>query len=265
MIKNFKIIFFAVSFTLLPAVFTYLAQSNNALNWLQEKKFIGSGIDVNYLKDVCVLLSVILTFFLLTIKLIRAEINEENLRKQRDGLLGQWKNIFVNSFGKNLNVKNLNMEIRIFVPRITLYTLWMRLRKKKEYKLNFVIRNVEALAKKDMTENLMLEVMPNPVGLVGRCYNEKGMLFDDDLRSTNESKYNLSAYQKAKTNQLRFSLVCPIFNNKDEIVSILAFDSQQEIKIDTTEKNRMVGDSILSFSQMLYQNVPELFGSKGGF
>lgn len=262
--KPVKIVIVGLLCSLFPALFSYLGQSNNALDWLKRNDLLGSGVSIELLKDICTGVSIFLTFILLTLPLICSQINEQLFRKQRDDLLYQWKDIFVAALSKGLNIKNLNMDIRIFVPKITLKMKIIKIINPSKYKLKFTIRNLNALAGIDTTENLAFEVYPEQEGLVGQCYKNKMMYHDDNLMLTNDVAYNLSQSQIFKTKDLRFSLVCPILNEDNDVVSIVAFDSKQDIKVDNSEMKRTIENSVLNFSQMLHSRVPELFKKEGG-
>lgn len=127
----------------------------------------------------------------------------------------------------------------------------------KKHKIIFTIRNLEVFAKRDTTDNLELEVYPKPQGLVGLCYSNKMMYHDDNLAFTNDRDYNLSQSQIFKTKDLKFCLVCPIFNSDNEVISILAFDSKQEIKLNDPDVQEAVENSVLNFSQLLHARVPD--------
>lgn len=259
-----KIILAGIICSLFPALFSYLGQSSNTLDWMQKNNLLGSGVNIEILKDVCTGISIILTFTLLTVPLICSQINEKSYHKQRDDLIYQWKDIFVISLGSKLDIKNLNMDIRIFVPKVTLKTKMCKIISPRQFKLKFVIRNLDVLARHDTTDELKFEVYPNPEGLVGQCYTQKIMLNDDNLVQTNDVAYNLTPSQINKTKDLKFSLVCPIFNSDNEVISIVAFDSKQDIKFGTADMQKAVENSVLNFSQMLYSRVPELFKKEGG-
>ena len=128
----------------------------------------------------------------------------------------------------------------------------------KQYEHAVIIKNITGFANDDVTSKLKFEVAPNPVGLVGRTFKDKCIYYDCDLENTNTSMYNLSHSQINKTNDLKFSLTCPIFKTKDEVVAILAIDSRQ--KIDISGKNeKIITNSVNNFSTQLYEYVPDLF------
>ncbi len=253
-----------IIFSLFPAVFAYLGQSNNAFDYLIEKNFLGSGIPVPFCKEICFIISIILTFFLLTVNLINSQLREEKYKKQSNMLLKYNKSIFIETLVSHFGKEYSEFDIRIFVPRKTVY--WMLLHRIiKNIKYEFVIKNVDALADSGKTDNLKFEVSPNTVGLVGACYSQHDMFYDDDLENSNSINYNLNGYQISKTNDLKFSLVCPIYSDCDEIIAIIALDSKNEVKIPTDKHLKdILIKTIFNYTRHLYENVPDLFKAQGG-
>ena len=127
----------------------------------------------------------------------------------------------------------------------------------------YYIKNIDGLAEKDITNNLKFEVSPNKQGLVGECYEQEAILYDDDLENSNETNYNLTHYQKAKTNKFKFILVCPIFSESEEIISIVSFDTCDKIKINRDSKD-ILRQLVLNYTQSLFECMPDLFKAKGG-
>lgn len=264
MTKNNKFIKIVVSsfiFTLIPSVFSFASRSSSFLDKLKDNGIIGSKINIISLKDVLLLISILLTFLLLGVKLSKAKIEKEVAIKQRDKLLKMNKDILINSLAKELGKEYLNIDIRIFIPRFTLINRLKKILGLK-YRKEFIIRNINHLADPGNTNNLTFEVYPNPQGLVGECYNTKYMIYDTDLENTNSEKYNLSSSQINKTCNLKFSLCCPIFNN-DEVIGILALDSKHTIEIEKSQKD-LLRNSIVTFSQSIYEHIPQLFKPIGG-
>ena len=128
---------------------------------------------------------------------------------------------------------------------------------------NYYIKNIDGLAESDITNNLKFEVYPNKQGLVGDCYDQKAIVYDDDMENSNETNYNLTHYQIAKTNELRFILACPIFSESEEIIAIMSFDTCDRIKVKDESKD-ILRSMVLNFTQSLYESIPELFKAKGG-
>ncbi|WP_040328097.1 hypothetical protein [Clostridium ihumii] len=256
--KKIKVILNAIIFALVPTILAYLGKSYNILNYLKENEYIGNKVNINFIKEICLFLNIIATFLIVTLKGIKSNINEKNLTKQRDNLLKQCKEILTSALSSELDKEHLELNVRIFVKRKE--TLKEKFKKicRIDYPVEFIIKNITGFANDDVTSKLKFEVAPNPVGLVGRTFKDKCIYYDCDLENTNTSMYNLSHSQINKTNDLKFSLTCPIFKTKDEVVAILAIDSRQ--KIDISGKNeKIITNSVNNFSTQLYEYVPDLF------
>lgn len=260
-----EIIIQGIIFSLIPALFAYLGQSDNILNYLQQKHYIGNSVDVKGLQDLCLIISIILTFLLLTVNLICSQLRENAYKEQRVAFIKFNKEIFIKTLADALGKEYANINIRIFVPKkpIIWYIKKMFCKKAKLY---FTIKNIEGLAEPGLTNNLSFEVEPKHQGLVGECYQKHQMLLDDNLEESNEKNYNLNGYQINKTNNLKFILVCPLFdmNKNDKITAIVAFDSTFPIKVDSKEKEKVLRRSVLNYTQQLQEYAPELFGKAGG-
>lgn len=260
--KKAKIICKTVAFSLIPAMCAFLSKSDNALDYLKNSNYIGSNVNIEVFKDVLLICSIILTFILLTLNLILSEIKRETYREQNSEFLKYSKQAFIETLANHIGKEYLNINIRIFVPHKTL--VWRILNKyNKNAKLDFIIKNIDGLAEEGLTKDLVFEVYPNPQGLVGQCFERHSMIYDTELDKTNKSDYNLSEFQICKTNNLKFGLVCPIYNDKVKIVSILALDSTIHIDIPHGMED-VLRQSVLNFSQQIYKLVPEHFKTKGG-
>lgn len=257
-----KIIFNGILMSLIPAICTYLGQSDNILVWLQNNGYIGQKINLDVFRNCMNVVAIFSTFAFLTIPLIKYELQRDDYVKQRDSLLKYYKDIFETTLKNELKLTNCHVNVRIFVPK---FTLLNKIKRKLHllYKIEFHIQNVNGLAVSDMTDNLKFEVYPDKQGLVGDCYEKRAVLYDDDLEHRNETNYNLSNQQIAKTNTLKFSLVCPVFSSNEEVVAIIAFDSYDDIKINP-EAEPTFRKYVLNYTQSLYECIPELFKPKGG-
>lgn len=242
--------------SLLPAALVLFGQSDILLR-LKEHQYIGANVDVNFIKDASAILGVILTFWFLTRPLIISELNERKYHIQRDRLIKNNKEIFLKVFCKTLGRERCDLEIRIFVPE----NGWKyRIRKllHRDTPFYFKIKNLDGLADPGTTEDLRFQVYPNQEGLVGKCFQERTILYDDDLENNNDTKYNLNEYQINKTSDLKFILVCPIMTLDNNIQAVVAFDSKTQIKITETNKKALT-NIILNYTQELHDLVPEFF------
>lgn len=249
-------------FSFIPAILTYLSKSDNILDSMQIKGYIGKNVNIINVKDNLLILSIVLTFFLLTYNIIRIEFDKNYYLEQRNNMLGFNKSIFISALEKSVGIKSMDLDIRIFVPKKTLCNRIVSVFNKGR-RLDYYIRNIDILAKPGITNNLKFEVFPIPQGIVGEAYTSKSMIYDPDLKNTNCTSYNLNQYQINKTNDLRFCLCCPIFNSNGDIISVMSFDSKREIVINK-ENEKVFMSSFSTFTQSLYEYVPDIFKPKGG-
>lgn len=242
--------------SLLPAILVYFGQSDMLLR-LKENEYIGANVNIDFIKDTSAILGVILTFLFLTRPLIISELNERRYHIQRDRLIKNNKEIFLKVFCKTLGHEKCDLEIRIFVPE----NGWKyRIRKllNQNEPFYFKIKNLDGLADPGTTEDLRFQVYPEQEGLVGKCFQERTILYDDDLENNNDTKYNLNEYQINKTSDLKFILVCPVMTLENNIQAIVAFDSKTQINITETNKKALT-NIILNYTQELHDLVPEFF------
>lgn len=260
--KTLTIIIKGIIFSFIPALFALLG-TNNTFSDLQLAGYIGQAVNIDKLKNWCSLIGVILTFALITVNLIAHEMEEEKYKRQSKQLLKYTKDILLNTLAEYLGKEYCNIDIRIFVPYKNLY--WkIGHYFNKNISLKFCIKNIEGLADAGLTENLKFKVTPADCaqGLVGECYQQRKMVYDDNLQETNETEYNLTDYQKSKTKDLKFIIVCPIFSEKMDIDAIVAFDCKHDIKINEHEDK--FTNAVLNYTQQLHEYVPGLFKGKGG-
>lgn len=245
-----------IVFSLCPALCAWLGQSN-ILEQLQEKQYIGTEIPVAVVKECFAFLGVISTVLLLTCPLIVAQLNERKYHLQRDRLIKNNKETLFKVLSNILHRERCDIDIRIFVPQNDIIHRIIRKIDKRQ-PLYFVIKNLEGLAEPGLTSDLKFEVYPNQQGLVGRCYQSRGILYDDDLEQSNETEYNLNTYQINKTSDLKFILVCPILGFDGSIKAIVAFDSKTKMEV-TDENKKNLTNAVLNYTQELYELVPEFF------
>lgn len=253
-----EIIIKGVLCSLLPALCSFIG-STKVLDWASDKKYIGENIDIEALKLLFFLAGILLTFGLLTVNLILSEIHANKYRRQSTELIKYTKEIMSTTLAKLLDKEFCNIDIRIFVPdNVFKWKILRNLRKDEE--LYFKIKNIEGLADAGITNELKFKVSPacHKEGLVGECYVNRRMVYDDNLSESNSTEYHLSNYQINKTSDLKFIIVCPTFSSDGSIDAIVAYDSKNDIKI-TSENEDAFGDLILSYTQQLHEKVPELF------
>lgn len=256
--KKIKIVASVVIFTAIPSLLSYIANSNSAIVRLQRLNIIDKDINTGLIKDLCLLSSIILSVILLSFNLAKSKIKNEDIIEQRDLLLKLAKDMFGGALKKILSQNCSDFDVRIFVPkhpnlyRITELLHFNNIKKK------FVIKNVSQIAQEGLTKNLEFQVYPNAQGLVGECYKNKALVYDDELNKTNSINYNLDINQITRTSNLEWSICCPICDKDNNVISIIALDGRKKITINAGKKDDLC-KQVYAFSQMLYDAVPTLF------
>lgn len=253
--KKIKILFIALVTSAIPTALSYLGGADNILDTLSARGYIGNSVDLHSIKMVCQIISGLLTFVLITYNMAVSNWKNESKDIQINSLLYQNKTIFERAFS-NIIGNAVNLDVRIFVPEERIIDV-----RKNKIKY-FKIKNYEGLCTAGTTNDLKFAVHPHDFleGLVGQCYDQKSMLLEDNLKEYNNTQYNLNRFQISKTRDLEFSIVCPLFKdgNNDEVVAVVAVDGKQKISINNANRENLI-NSVLTFSQLLYENVPELF------
>jgi hypothetical protein len=246
----------------IPCFLSYACFSDTFIEQLVTYGIIGANVNIQLLKTVLLWLSFSWIILILGIQLLCSRIRFEQMASQRDSLLRMHKEVFTKALSHEVGREYCNINIRIFVPRITVP---MRFKKlfRKEHKVEFIIKNIPTLADAGMTEGLVFEVSPVPQGVVGICYSQKSIIFDDKLAITNSTDtYKLNNFQIDKTSDLRLIICVPILSKNEDVIAIIAFDSRHEITVADENKNKL-STSLLLFTRYLYDSIPELFRPKG--
>lgn len=256
-----RVIIQVIGFSLIPSILQFLATSDSCLDDLQKSNIIGSSVNIVLMKNVLLILSIILSAILLSINLAYEKIENIKVRKQRDLLIKSNKDIFIKALCSQLELDYLDMNIRIFVPyndRCYIIKSFFAKLFKTDIKKIFVIKNIEYLSESNDMNDLKFEVYPNAQGLVGQCYKNKSIIYDENLKHKSKTNYNLTQYQKNKICDLEFSLCSPIFNSNDDIIAIVEFDSNERIPI--TKANKDVWKIfVTNYCQFIYDYIPDLF------
>ena len=241
--------------TLVPSLLTYLANSDYFFQRLIEKRIIGESFNITQAQDVLLVLGIISSVLLLSVNLLISRIQYNKVIEQRDQFLIMNTEILKSAL-KPLGFGDF--DIRIFIPEHPIFYKILSLKKDVQGKKVFIIKNIQTMAKEGLTKNLQFEVQPHPQGLVGLCYEQKMICYDDNLENTNTTDYNLDNNQISRTSDLKWSICCPVFNNSEDIVAILALDGKTKMKIEKNQE-KAIYDNVVCFSRLLFDASPNLF------
>lgn len=240
------------------ALLSYLSSSSFVFDKLQKLNVLSPNIDIPLMQDWCLWIGIAISSLFLSLNLIITQHKYERALEERNCLVAMAKSILASSFVKRYFSKEVTFDIRIFVPKRPLWYAILDLLHIKTFRKKFVIKNISLIADQGITKGLQFEVYPEIEGLVGQCYVQKKVLYDDDLKTTNERDYNLGKQQISRTNNLSWIICCPVFGNNDEVVAILALDGKAKISISKNNEGTL-GAELSAFSRMLFDAVPKLF------
>ncbi len=258
--KILIIIFKVFFFTLIPAVFFYLSQSNSYLDTLQKAGYIGPTVDIINLKDTFLILGIFLSTILLSFNYAVSEISWKKATHQRDSLLKYNKDIFISYLENKLDIKNINLNIRIYVPNKSII---LKIKNIINYMLNrpiireFSVKNIGSLADIGNMYKLSFQVEPQAQGIVGQCYQLKKIICDDNLQLINKSQYNLTEYHINKLCDLKLIICAPIFDEKNNVIAVISFDSKESINMSGNE--HIWKHLVINYCEFLHEYLSELF------
>lgn len=262
MIRIVFIVLRILLFVFLPAVFVYLGSERNIIDVLKQDGILGDNLDVSYVKQLFLILSVSISNLILVVLYeINNHKNKATLSKNVS-LINDFKASFLLSLATELNEPKVHsIKFRVWrepnkmVKMCGTIKSWI---KRQPNKKILKMINVKGLSDTDTTKGLHFEIYPSLQGLVGKCYNERTILYEEDVSGQNEL-YNLTKYQISKTRSTKFCICFPIFNKEDRVVTIISMDSMYNIQIPSDLKEEAVANLVTIFSQDLSKYFPKLF------
>lgn len=228
---------------LLAIFFTFASQTFEFDSFYTKIGWVPSVV-----KTIFLFLAIGITIAPLGVSAIYYSIKSHKNKKQRDHLFECIKDMIIENLQTIVREKGgmrFELNIRIFTPHN--YTF--------SKKTVFRLKNIKGFSSTDNTEGLEFEVKPITRGMVGFCYNKKQSVYEEDLHNTTQN-YNLTKYQRTKTEEVRFCLCYPVFNKKDQICLIVSFDSRSVISI---ENCKIEWEALIRFFCLkLKENMPHL-------
>jgi len=214
----------------LPVTLVYLGRSETGLEYLQSNGIISSSVNCQNLRNPVFFTGVLVSFIAIPITLYYKEWKNAKLSNALVSFIAYNKDILVELLRKEFRKSNADFSIRIFRKKA-----WYRnpiLSLFYGEKL-FVIKNISQLAKKDQTGRIEFLVTPKhkSQGLVGISYNEKAIAYDFDImNNVANNDYRLNPIQQNKTQNTRFVLTAPLYDNKHNVIAVISIDSNTQIK-----------------------------------
>jgi len=244
-----------------PAVCTYLASDDAVIKWLIRRNLLSGNFNILLFQRVCLLVSVLFTTFILNIKIMHYEHNEERQNKEIAGLYNVIKQFAQSNLAAISNNNNFTFDLRIFVPEINIFKLVTAFLTRRKAERWFVIRNIEPFAKRDITEHLRFRVEPEIQGLVGAAYERGAIVYDEALSITNSTEYSLDKSQLSRTAKLLWSICVPILDENNKVFAVMAFDSDSS-PLNISSNKEEIRTLTNTLAIMMRDSVPEMFKPK---
>lgn len=251
-LKIFKHIIYVLLTSGISALCSYLANSSLIFDKMVDWGIIADTKSIPVIQDYCLWIGILFSAVFISLNLIITTEKYLHTFEERNALLCMSKDILRSSL-------STDFDIRIFIPKHPLLYKIADFLHISNIKKKFIIKNIDSIAKVGLTRNLEFEVSPNPKGLVGLCYKQKSMIYDDDLEHTNETEiYDLNSIQIKKTHNLKWIICCPVLGKSGEVAAIMSLDGKSKITINARKESE-IKEELYTFSQTLYEYSPQFF------
>lgn len=261
--------FISIVIAFIPAILGYLAKAYILPNSFLIAVF---AIDMSQsatandrlaaIKDYIWLISVIFTAIPLQVYSIWNKERESRAIAERDGLLRFLRDQFQYKLEEEAKTKYPNINIRVFLPKykiVSILSTGDHSKRKRLFLFQTVLKskNISGFCCNDTIDGLYFHTGEAAQGLIGKCYTDRALLYEEDLRKA-DATYHLTGYQKNHTRNARFCLCFPLLNEQDKVLAVISFDSQEPITIHKAEKNIWC-DNVINFCLTLEQTLPHIF------
>jgi len=250
-----------IIFVFLPAVLAYLGSEKNLIDLLKEKHILGDGFNVSWAKQFSLVASITISNLILMAMFEYKNYKLSLTLAENLSLTTDFKTAFLSALANQLEDPHVNsIKFRVWREEkgvlVFIKKAWSIL-SGQQFNKRLVITEIAGLSDIDNMKDLGFEVKPTLQGLVGSCYNERIIKYEEDVTGL-DSLYNLTAFQISKTRHTKFCLCVPIFNKDDKVVTVISMDSIYSISI-PQEKEESVANMITVFVQDFSKYFPELF------
>lgn len=262
--------FISIVIAFVPAILGYLAKADVLPNPFLATVFaidMGQGTAaVNQqlapIKDCIWFISVMFTAIPLQVYMIWNRERESRATAERDGLLRFLRDQFQYKLEEEAKTKYPNINIHVFLPKykfVSILNTNGNSNRKRLFLFQTVLKSkdISGFCCNDTTDGLYFHTGEAAQGLIGKCYTDKALLYEEDLRKM-DAAYHLTGYQKNHTRSTRFCLCFPLLNEQDKVLAVISFDSQEPIAIHKAGKNIWC-DNVINFCLTLEQTLPHIF------
>lgn len=218
-----------ISLSLIPAILIYIGKTEGFFTFLKEHKFIADNFNASTTQFWCFLIGCLWAGLVVPVQFTNTKNKLKDKEDEFNELLKFNKDTYFKSAKEKIKKQNISFRTRVFVPEKGIVKHWKKIKhKKKEFHLKYYKSISDPISNND----LHFEVIPNIQGMIGKTFDCKSILIDFDVQ---QSDYNLSLYQKSKTNDVKFCSTVPIFDKQNEIKAIISVDSEKEVILKDAE------------------------------
>jgi hypothetical protein len=232
--EYFKII----GLSLIPTSLVYIGRSESFFSFLKAHNFMKQESDISTPQITCFAIGIFWAGLITPFQLASTKRKLAKKENQYAELLAFNKETYFKSIKETLKKHNKNFRSRIFISDKGFKAWWNNTWHKKG---SFKLEEIKGISDPIHTTSLHFEFKPSVQGLVGKACIEKAIIVDCNV---NPDNYNLTHFQKSKTSDVRFCSTAPIFNKKNEVVAVLAIDSDDHIQLNDEEievwKNQII-------------------------
>ena len=202
-----------------PAILLFAGRAGYVSGFVDSHGWLPVNVTKAEFEFFCFLIGIIVSSTVIPYQLVKAKQEIKEKDKLLVDLVAFNKSNFVSSIKTVIKKPTKDLRTRLFVPEKR--TLWQKVSKKSKF---FVLKEINGLSDPLNAKHLRFEVSPLVEGVIGSVYLTRGIVTYNAVNNS-VSSYLLNDYQKLHTADVKFICAGPIFNKKNEIVAVLAVDS----------------------------------------
>jgi len=258
-LRVFWIVVRVVFFSFIPAFFILLGGNNDIFNSLISNNILSENFNIERTKSVLLLLSVLISNLTLVLLYEIKNHSHHAMKNKVNLLFADFKAAFLSSLAMEAGDSMHSLKFRVWKEPGYLWKTLEFLKSKvtkREYRKKLIWVHVNGISDAFTPKDLEFEIYPNLQGLVGKCYSEGTILYEEDVSDRNEL-YGLTQFQISRTRNTKFCICFPIFNAKNKVTAVISLDSFVPIKIPQDSETKLA-NLIAIFVQELGKYYPKL-------
>lgn len=186
------------------------------------------------------------------VRLFIVESANNKLLEQNAALIANQRSMLVKGLQAALR-QQTEFNVRLFLPRKVRF----RPGKKRINEIVFGLENLDGFS--GFISGLEYRVDPVPEGLVGKCYQTREIVVENELSKAPPKKYNLTKQQRSLTMHCDFCACYPVLVSGDRVIAVVSLDSEMAIRSFTESKEAAVKRLLGGFALNMKESLPHIF------